>query len=295
MTAQRLVDTIDAVTRAQRGVAPPVAPEIFAGGTRLTGRWVNEPFDAYVPPMIDHVLVNQLSGSGDAWMRSDGKFRRMPSMPGTITLVPRGQDSERVTTVDLEVSHVYLSHDRLRLCAEQAGHGRDPELIDRLNVTDARMSALLGLLLQEVELREAASTLFIEQVLDLVCTHVLRAHAVFSLSHAAPRRGLAPWQVKRVTAYMHDNLDKDIGLQELADLVHLSRFYFCGAFRMATGYTPYEWLTRLRLQEARRLLANQATPIADIARAIGYQSPAAFSAVFRRSIGTTPRAFRRDL
>ena len=112
---------------------------------------------------------------------------------------------------------------------------------------------------------------------------------------AAPARGLARWQVKRVSAYMQENLDEDIDLQDLADLVGLSRFYFCSAFRIATGYTPHEWLTRVRIAEARRLLALPSMLITEIALAVGYQTPSAFAAVFRRTTGVSPREFRRNL
>jgi AraC family transcriptional regulator len=295
MVKPKLTSSIDAVSRLLEGNAPPVAPEIFAGGTRVTGGYVNRPFDAYVPAMREHVLVGQFSGGGDSWAKIDGKLLRARPMRGTITFAPRGRDSERCTPATLEVSNVFLSHDRLMACVDQVGNGRDPDLIDRLYFKDAKLFAILDLLRQEVELKEAASGLFVEQMLDLVCTQLLRAHSAFSLPNAARRRGLAPWQVKRATDYMRDNLDKEIGLQELADLVGLSRFYFCGAFRAATGYTPHEWLTRLRIYEARRLLADPGTPIADIALMVGYQTPSAFAARFRRVIGITPREFRRRL
>ena len=295
MAARSLAGTIDAVTRVYDGVAPPVAPDVFAGGTRLTGRWVSKPLDVYVPAMTDHVLVSHLFGSCDAWVKTDGKRVRARAMPGTITLVPRGQDSERVTTASLEVSHVYLSHHRLLTCAEQIGTGRKPELIDRQNFRDARLFSIARLLLQEVESREAASRLFIEQLLDLVCIQLLREHSASTLPNAGRHHGLAPWQVRRVTTYMRHNLDQDIGLQELADIVSLSRFHFCTAFRIATGYTPHECLTRLRILEARRLLAEPSMPISDIALAVGYRTSSAFGAVFRRLVGTTPREFRRKI
>jgi AraC family transcriptional regulator len=94
---------------------------------------------------------------------------------------------------------------------------------------------------------------------------------------------------------MRDHLGQDIGLQDLADVVRLSRFHFCGAFRMATGHTPYEWLTRLRMEMARELLAHPAMRITDIALAVGYQTPSAFAATFRRHVGVSPTEFRRKL
>lgn len=112
---------------------------------------------------------------------------------------------------------------------------------------------------------------------------------------APAKSGLAPWQLKRVTSYMRDNLGRDIGLQELAEVANLSRFYFCTAFRMATGYTPYERLTQLRMERAMRLLADPSMAITNIALAVGYQTPSAFTASFRKIVGVTPSEFRRQL
>jgi AraC family transcriptional regulator len=112
---------------------------------------------------------------------------------------------------------------------------------------------------------------------------------------APRRRGLVPWQVRRVTTYMGDNLERGIGLQELAGLVGLSRFHFCSSFRLATGRTPHEELTWQRIERARTLLADPTLRIIDVALAVGYQTPSAFAASFRRFVGVTPTEFRRTL
>ncbi|HTQ41370.1 MAG TPA: AraC family transcriptional regulator, partial [Polyangiaceae bacterium] len=109
------------------------------------------------------------------------------------------------------------------------------------------------------------------------------------------RRGLAPWQVKRVTGYMRDRLAEDISLGDLAQLVGLSRFHFCTAFRLATGQTPHEWLVMLRIGRARELLADPSLRITEIAFAVGYETPSAFSASFRRLVRATPTEYRRHL
>jgi AraC family transcriptional regulator len=109
---------------------------------------------------------------------------------------------------------------------------------------------------------------------------------------ATAKRGLAPWQLRRVISYMRDNLERNVGVQELADVVNLSRFYFCTAFRLATGCTPHERLTQLRIERARSLLADGSMPITEIALTIGYQTPSAFAASFRKLVGVTPSAFR---
>jgi AraC family transcriptional regulator len=93
---------------------------------------------------------------------------------------------------------------------------------------------------------------------------------------------------------MQDQLDRDIGLNELAGLVNLSRFHFCTAFRLATGQTPHEWLTARRIERARELLDNPTLRVTDIALAVGYSTPSAFAASFRKVTGMTPTDFRRN-
>jgi AraC-like DNA-binding protein len=94
---------------------------------------------------------------------------------------------------------------------------------------------------------------------------------------------------------MRERFAQDIGLQSLADTLGLSRFHFCAAFRMATGYTPYEWLTRVRMEMARKLLADPAMRITEVALSVGYHTPSAFAASFRRHVGVAPSDFRRRL
>jgi AraC-like DNA-binding protein len=53
-----------------------------------------------------------------------------------------------------------------------------------------------------------------------------------------PTRGLTPNQVRLLTNYIREHLSRNIALEELAGLVRLSGFYFCKAFRVATGKRP---------------------------------------------------------
>ena len=98
-----------------------------------------------------------------------------------------------------------------------------------------------------------------------------------------------------VTEYLTARLGQDVGLDELAGLVGVSRFHLCAAFRRATGVPPHRWLLLRRITEARAMLSQRDLSVAEIGMALGYQSPSAFSAAFRRVTGTTPLEFRRKL
>ena len=289
----RLAKTVEEIAKLQ-DIGSVLAPTVFNGGTRVGGTIVNRAWEAYVPGLADHVLVATKGGSGETIVKVEGKTLCLPVRAGLVTIVPQGRDATYRSPA-APVSNVFLTQERLVACAEQIGDGRPTELLYRPISEDQKLYRILELLSAEAELGKDSSRLFIEQLLDLLCMHLLRAHCAFSLPDPKQRRGLAPWQVKRVTTYMRENLDTDIGLQELADVVNLSRFYFCTAFRMASGYTPHEWLTRLRMHEAQRLLADPSLPISDIALTVGYQTSSAFSAVFRRLVGTTPREYRQRM
>jgi AraC family transcriptional regulator len=295
MVRQRLEGTSAEITRILHGRAPPLVPQVFSGDTRLTGRWRNDPFEANVRAMQHHIIVAKFAGDGCSWLRVGRKVVSTPSAPGTITLVPRGHEGYRRMDGIAEVSGVHLGHERLAASAEQFGKGRQPDLLDRSNIHDPKLFAIMKLLSDEIESGEPLSLLFTEQLLDLLCIQLLRSHSAFPLPALPPRGGLAGWQLKRVTGYMRENLAADITLQELADLVNLSRFHFCAAFRMATGCSPYEWLTAQRIAYARRLLADHTLRVADIALAVGYRTPSAFAARFRRVAGVSPSEFRRRL
>jgi len=183
----------------------------------------------------------------------------------------------------------------LQRCAEELGRGREPELLERLQVPDPTMFNIMRMISKAVESGATDHALFLEQLVDLVCLHLLRSHTCVTPRLERPSRGaLAPWQTHRIIAYMKERLDQDISLQELADVVRLSRFHFCSAFRVATGSTPHETLTQLRLDEACRLLISSNQSISEIALAVGFQTPSAFASRFRKVVGLTPRDFRRS-
>lgn len=274
---------------------PALVGEVLRGETRFTHRWVHGELHDQLPPMIGHVVMTYYGAAREVGWRDGSERLSTRARVGSITLIPQGHEGRWDIGGPLEVSHVYLSEERLRSSAEVIADGRPFELIHRVAFDDPAAARILTLLGEEGW--EGSCRLFVEQAIDLLCTQLIRGHSSFgALTAAPPRRGLADWQVKRVTGYMQDHLDdEDLGLDELAAVVGLSRFHFVTAFRLATGQTPHAWLTALRIGRAQQLLAQPALAITDIALAVGYQTPSAFAASFRKAVGTTPTEFRRRL
>jgi AraC family transcriptional regulator len=275
---------------------PDLAPAILRGDTRLTRRWRHGALHDALPAMSDHVVMTYYSQPKHITWRVGGTRIVGATRPGTVTLIPASVDGRWDIAGGIDVSHVYLTKDRLQSCADVLTDGKPVELLGRVGFDDPTTARILELLAREAAMADSSSRLFIEQAIDLLCTQLVRGHSTFGvLTSPAPQRGLATWQVRRVTEYMRDHLGEDIGLSELAAIVGLSRFHFCTAFRLATGRTPHEWLAQARIERAQAMLAQPEAAITEVALAVGYSTPSAFTAAFRRVTGTTPSEFRRRL
>jgi AraC family transcriptional regulator len=275
----------------------PAVTEIPERETLITTRWLHRQMHEPMPGLAVHAVATYY-GTPSPRVWTLGKMRLAGTgRPGAVGIVPAGWDGHWDIEADSPLSYVLLSNDRLQGFAEQwFNRGRGIELVPCVGEDDPIGARILRALSRYAERPEQSANLFLEQTLDLLCMHLIRCHSSLAKpAPSVPRRGLLPWQVRRITAYMRERLDQDMRLDELAAQVKLSRFHFCTAFRLATGRTPHEWLTSLRIERARELLADRQMRITDIALDVGYRTPSAFAASFRKVAGVTPTEFRRGL
>lgn len=107
------------------------------------------------------------------------------------------------------------------------------------------------------------------------------------------RGGLPTWRLKRVLAYIDDNLGGDISLADLASIARLSPHHFGELFRQSTGTSPYRYVLDRRIECAKVLLRESMLGVLDVALAVGFSDQSHFSKVFRRSVGMAPGAYRQ--
>lgn len=100
-------------------------------------------------------------------------------------------------------------------------------------------------------------------------------------------------RLKRALEFIEERIEADMSLDEFALVVGRDPRTATRAFRSATGYAPYEYLTLRRMEQAKQLLRSGSRVI-DVALAVGYANPSKFSAAFRRFFGCSPAAWRHD-
>lgn len=96
-------------------------------------------------------------------------------------------------------------------------------------------------------------------------------------------------------AYIEEHFKERCGLEEIAEHVHISPVYFHKIFTAAIGKTPYEYLTRLRLDEAKRLILTGGLSMAEVAARCGFSSQSYFNSVFKQKSGETPSEYRHRI
>ncbi len=99
--------------------------------------------------------------------------------------------------------------------------------------------------------------------------------------------------VDRAILFMQRQLHKTLKINDISDYLNMSESHFSKIFRNQTGTSPIDYFIHLKMQEAMRLLTNNAARVKEVAFALGYGDPLYFSRVFSRYTGMSPAAFAK--
>lgn len=139
-----------------------------------------------------------------------------------------------------------------------------------------------------------ASRMAIDAATLLLAVNLIRRWSNQAGAVRHPVGGLAPWQVRRSTEHLRENLARDVPLAELAAVANLSPFHFARAFKRSVGAPPHAYQFTLRVERAKSLLADTDLPVTEIASLVGYEAPQTLARAFQRAVGVTPTAYRRE-
>lgn len=101
-------------------------------------------------------------------------------------------------------------------------------------------------------------------------------------------------RINRTIEYVQDNLEQPITIAELASTACMSDFHFARQFKIVTGRSPLKYVMQKRIEQAQRMLGVARLPIAEIALACGFSTQSHMSVAFRKHVGMSPLAFRRQ-
>lgn len=123
-----------------------------------------------------------------------------------------------------------------------------------------------------------------------VYIHMILCELVENCSGVQP---IADESIEKAIHFMEQHVTQNISLDELAENVNLSKFYFNRYFKKHVGMTPHQYFINMRIQHAKQLLATTHDSIESVAEQCGFDNTSNFIRAFKQRAGMTPTAFRK--
>lgn len=98
--------------------------------------------------------------------------------------------------------------------------------------------------------------------------------------------------VARALELLHARMTEGVSLDSLALHAGIDKFHLCRSFSAQVGIPPHAYLTHVRIEHAKRLLAR-GTPASEVAARVGFYDQSQLNRHFRRAVGTTPGKFAK--
>lgn len=99
----------------------------------------------------------------------------------------------------------------------------------------------------------------------------------------------------KVKGYVEGHFDEPLSLETLGQIAHLNPSYLSHYFKVATGETLMSYLLKVRMTKAVELLRTSDLKVNVIAEMVGYSKPQYFIALFKKTYGSTPQQFRKQV
>lgn len=205
----------------------------------------------------------------------------------TLLFFPRGRAHRFTVAGESGADLVCATVDLGDSIGNPIGEGL-PELIVMPLAANPALAPICDLLVGEGFAEDAGRQAALDRLFDYLLILIVRHVTTSGTVASGVIAGLADPRLSRALTAMHEAPRRAWTLDDLADEAGMSRTRFATHFHTVVGRTPIDYLTRWRMTLARQLLAK-GKPVKLVAAQVGYESPAAFSRVFARVTGSTPR------
>lgn len=193
--------------------------------------------------------------------------------------------------------HLRLSRQLLARTAEELADVDAARLsmVDRWPFRDPLLTQIGLTLWRELEQGAPAGKLYAQTAAHLLAVHLVRRYSSVGEAIKIPTTGgLTARQLRHVEDYIQARLSQDLSLEALAQQTGFSPYHFARLFRRTTGESPHQYVLRQRIERARCLLEEPGVSLTQIALATGFAHQSHLTGHFKRQLGLTPSAYRRE-
>ena len=276
---------------------PPVctSADLFPGYTNMRACLYRlSPGEVTLPAVDSLRVVVQLSAKCMTLERDLGGITSAthPSLDA-ININPAYQAIHWQWDSFMEIVQLQLPRELIARLAPEYGFDAERLLrLERLNIHDgliAQIGREVAAILEGTH--HGADTAYMDALATFLGLHLARRYC---RDEPETRAGQREMDLSRVVEYIHQNLGRDLRIEQIARMVNLSNFYFIRQFKAALGMTPHQYILDCRIQLAKELLCDSFLPINDISQRCGFSTQSHFTSAFRQAAGMAPRAYRHQ-
>lgn len=160
-------------------------------------------------------------------------------------------------------------------------------------IEDPLLQGILLTLKQEMIAEGLNTPLFVDQLKTTLVMHLLRSYGVRKVQIATYSNGLPHHRLNQVQDYIAAHLDQNLELEDLAQQVGMSQFYFSRLFKQSVGMTPHQYVIQQRVERAKQLIQKGQLSLVEIALECGFANQGHLNRHFKRVLGVTPKEIAR--
>ena len=131
---------------------------------------------------------------------------------------------------------------------------------------------------------------------DLRASHAIEGLLLYLIVKSANyniSNGDIPEAIQKVIVYMENHYTEEIPLDTMANMINTSKYHFSKEFKRYTGFSPHDYLIRMRIDQAKILLKTTSMPASKIAHSVGIHDINNFNYLFKKKVGKTPTQYRK--
>ena len=235
-----------------------------------------------------HLLLLYQSDEPTTIRRQNGaQVEQQQFAAGDLSLLPSGEYGPVAGTATVDTIHLRIDDAHLEQVARQGLDLAHFHLRDEFHFEDPFLTQLGRQLLAAAGSQHALGLLYVESLTNTLCHQLIEHHADYE-QRLAHGRALTGAVLARIDDYLEAAAEEAVTLEILAGLANLSVFHFARLFKAAKGVSPYQYVLSWKIRRAQQLLRAGDLTLPAISDALGFASPASFSAAFKRAVGRSP-------
>ena len=240
-----------------------------------------------VPHTHNHMELFFIIGGKGQFLIEDQIY---PVNTSRLVIINPNVPHTEIGVKDSPLEYIVLGIDGLEL---PAGENSNGQYVILNHFDESReISSCIRNILREMELKNPGYEDICQAYTEILVIRLMR-----SIELSVPtetQTGANNRQCAAAKRYIDMHFKEALTLEQLAEEVHMNKYYLSHAFKREYGVSPINYMISKRIEESKYLLAETDLSLSQIAQLLGFSSLSYFSQVFRRTENISPMEYRQS-